>query len=164
MSYRRRPEPDWRRLQLQTLEMNMEFDMKKGSPFRVNVYPKIWLWIGIGASAICLIFKMILHPDPALIAAGLACLALGVFLGRLYANVLLKKVTSKSQYMGCRRPAAVVWVLIIICTLLSRAAFSWAFLLCFLMIGYSAGFFWFYLPHYIEISNQIVESQNRKPD
>ena len=142
----------------------MEFDMKKGSPFRVNVYPKIWFWIAIGASAVCMLVKLILHPDLLTALASVAALAAGAVAGALYAKMLVRKITSKKQYLGCRTPSLVVWVLVLFCVVFTSAELSWAFLLSILMLGYSAGYFWFYLPRYIEINNEIAESRSRRPD
>ena len=139
----------------------MKFDLSKNSPYRIHVWPKLWFCAGAGASIAALLIKFIQNPDIALIAACLACLAAGAVLGFLYARLLQNKVLSNRQYLSCTRPSVVVWVLIIFCTVFAGAELSWPLLLCVLMLGYSAGFFWRYLPRAIEIRDEMVERMNR---
>lgn len=140
----------------------MQIDMKKGSPFRTEKYPMIWFWAGVAASALCVAVKLILHFSPLLLLASVAVLAAGLVLGALYARMLRTKVTEKKQYLSGRTPSVVVWVLILICTVFTTAQISLPFLLCLLMLGYSAGYFYFYLPRMIEINKEIYESINRR--
>ena len=142
----------------------MKIDMKKDSPFRMEVYPKILFGVGVAVSAIIVAISLLLHPDIRVILLSLAVLAAGIAVGFLYVAMLVKKVPSKRAFLTQKAPSAIVWILILICILFTDAAIHWAFQAEMFILGYSIGYFIRFLPRMIEINREILASRSRTPD
>ena len=127
----------------------MKPDMSKGSPFRIHVYPKIWYWSAVAVSAILIIVKVASAFFPVLLLCTVASLGFGMMIGITYSRYFVRKITEKRQFLSSRTTSAVVWGLVLVCLLFTPASLGWPFLLSVVMIGYSAGYFYFYLPRMI---------------
>ena len=116
----------------------MKFSMKKDSPFRNNIFP--WLIYGFGTG---------FYISLLLAAAGIA-------LGAVYMMYLKKKVTNRRPYLSLKQGMIIVWVVGLLCILLTQIS-HWTYWLCIFLSGMSVGYFFIYIPKFIEIKNYLTD-------
>ena len=120
----------------------MKFSMKKDSPFRNNIFPWLIYGFGTGFYIILLLVKMIKRPE--LLSPWITILlaAAGIALGAVYMMYLKKKVTNRRPYLSLKQGMIIVWVVGLLCIFLS---------------GMSVGYFFIYIPKFIEIKNYLTD-------
>lgn len=137
----------------------MKFSMKKDSPFRNNIFP--WVIYGIGTAfyVLILIIKMIKHPELLSPVFTILLAVAGIALGALYMMYLKRKVTNRRPYLALKQGMIVVWVVGLIGVTLTAVA-HWTYLLCIFLAGMSVGYFFLYIPKFIEIKNYLTNLMN----
>lgn len=134
----------------------MKFSMKKDSPFRNNIFP--WVIYGIGTALYLLILIIKLVKRPELLSPGITILlaVVGIALGAIYMMYLKKKVTSRRPYLALKQGMIVVWVVGLLGVGLTEIP-HWTYWLCIFLAGMSVGYFFVYIPRFIETKNYLVE-------
>lgn len=134
----------------------MKFSMKKDSPFRNNIFP--WIIYGIGTALYVLILIIKLVKRPELLSPGITILlaVVGIALGALYMMYLKKKVTSRRPYLALKQGMIVVWVVGLLGVSLTEIA-HWTYWLCIFLAGMSVGYFFVYIPRFIETKNYLAD-------
>ena len=134
----------------------MKFSMKKDSPFRNNIFPWLIYGFGTGFYISLLLVKMIKRPE--LLSPWITILlaAAGIALGAVYMMYLKKKVTNRRPYLSLKQGMIIVWVVGLLCILLTQIS-HWTYWLCIFLSGMSVGYFFIYIPKFIEIKNYLTD-------
>ena len=134
----------------------MKFSMKKDSPFRNNIFPWLIYGFGTGFYIILLLVKMIKRPE--LLSPWITILlaAAGIALGAVYMMYLKKKVTNRRPYLSLKQGMIIVWVVGLLCIILTQIS-HWTYWLCIFLSGMSVGYFFIYIPKFIEIKNYLTD-------
>lgn len=138
----------------------MKFSMKKDSPFRNNIFPWIIYSIGTVSYIAMLITKVIFFPELLSLPVTLLLAAAGIVGGSFYIKYIKAKVTGKRPYLAVKQGMIVVWVTGSIGILLTQIS-HWTYWLCIALVGMSVGFFFFYIPQFIEIKNYLADVNSK---
>lgn len=112
--------------------------------------------IGLVSYIAMIAAKLIIRPELLSIPVTLALIAGGIVIGALYMKYLQKKVTGRRPYLALKQGMIVVWVVSSIGILLTQTP-HWTYWLCILLVAMSVGYFYFYIPKFIEIKNYLAE-------
>ena len=82
--------------------------------------------------------------------------AAGIALGAVYMMYLKKKVTNRRPYLSLKQGMIIVWVVGLLCILLTQIS-HWTYWLCIFLSGMSVGYFFIYIPKFIEIKNYLTD-------
>ncbi len=129
--------------------------MKKDSHFRNNIFPWVIYGIGTAVYALVLIIKMIKRPELLSPWFTILLALAGVALGAFYMMYLKKKVTNRRPYLALKQGMIVVWVVGLIGVTLTQIS-HWTYWLCIFLAGMSVGYFFIYIPKFIEIKNYLT--------
>lgn len=77
-------------------------------------------------------------------------------LGAVYMMYLKKKVTNRRPYLSLKQGMIIVWVVGLLCILLTQIS-HWTYWLCIFLSGMSVGYFFIYIPKFIEIKNYLTD-------
>lgn len=134
----------------------MKFSMKKDSPFRNNIFPWVMYGIGTAAYVLILIVKMIKRPELLSPLFTILLALAGIALGALYMMYLKKKVTNRRPYLALKQGMIIVWIVGLLCITLTQIS-HWTYWLCIFLAGMSVGYFFLYIPKFIEIKNYLAD-------
>ena len=111
---------------------------------------------GTGFYISLLLVKMIKRPE--LLSPWITILlaAAGIALGAVYMMYLKKKVTNRRPYLSLKQGMIIVWVVGLLCILLTQIS-HWTYWLCIFLSGMSVGYFFIYIPKFIEIKNYLTD-------
>lgn len=134
----------------------MKISMKSDSSFRINIFPWLIYAIGTILYLAALIIKIVKRPEllPPLNTVLLALA--GIVSGIIYMKFLSKKITSRRQYLSLKQSMIVVWVIGLIGVALTMTA-HWTYYLCIFLAAMSIGYFFIYIPRFIETKIYLAE-------